>query len=203
MPPRYTLGYMGSSMYYTELPEKSDDAILEFIDRAKTEEISCEGFFLSSGYTAGKDGKRYVFEWHPERFPDTAQFVARLQAKGAELCPNVKPGMLMNHPRYQTFAEKGGYIMDCTGEKPHIDRFRGGAASFVDFTSPSGRKLWKQGMKEALLSNGIKTIWNDNCEYESQDLSAKCYGRRAASALSEIAFGITQPYGKNGAGSYG
>ena len=176
LPPRYSLGYMGSSMYYTELSEKSDEAILEFIDRAKAEKVSCEGFFLSSGYTSGKNGKRYVFEWHSGRFPDPARFVARMQAKGAELCPNIKPGMLLTHPRYRNFAENGGYILDRGGEKPYVDRFWGGAASFVDFTSPSGRELWKRGLKEALLSNGIKAVWNDNCEYESQDLSALCYG---------------------------
>lgn len=176
LPPRYSLGYMGSSMYYTELSENSDKAVLGFIDRAKAEEIPCEGFFLSSGYTSGGDNKRYVLEWHYGRFPNPAQFVAQMQAKGAELCPNVKPGMLLSHPRYRNFAEHGGYIMDRTGKTPRIDRFWGGPASFVDFTSPNGRKLWKQGLHEALLSNGINAIWNDNCEYESQDLSAVCYG---------------------------
>jgi len=176
LPPRYTLGYMGSSMYYTELPEKSDDAIVDFIDRAGQEDIPCEGFFLSSGYTSGMDGKRYVFEWNHNRFPDPTQFVTRLKDKGAELCPNIKPGMLLTHPRYQTFADAGAYILDRNGEKPHQDRFWGGAASFVDFTSPQGRALWKDGIKESLLANGITTIWNDNCEYESQDLLAQCHG---------------------------
>lgn len=174
--PRHTLGYMGSSMYYTELPERSDDAILNFINRAGEEEIPCEGFFLSSGYTSGEDGKRYVFEWNKKRFPNPAEFVFRLQAKGAELCPNIKPGMLLTHPRYKSFADAGAYILDRKGEKPYQDRFWGGAASFVDFTSSSGRTLWKQGLIESLLSNGITTIWNDNCEYESQDLLAQCQG---------------------------
>ena len=174
--PRHTLGYIGSSMYYTELPEKSDDAILNFVNRASEEKIPCEGFFLSSGYTSGLDGKRYVFEWQPQRFPNPAEFVARLKEKGAELCPNIKPGMLLTHPRYKSFADAGAYILDRSGEKPYQDRFWGGAASFVDFTNPSGRDMWKDGMKEALLKNGITAIWNDNCEYESQDLLAQCHG---------------------------
>ena len=32
MLPKAALGYLGSSMYYPELPENSDDAVLEFID---------------------------------------------------------------------------------------------------------------------------------------------------------------------------
>jgi alpha-glucosidase len=186
LPPRYTLGYMGSSMYYTELPEKSDDAIVDFINRAGEEGIPCEGFFLSSGYTSGIDGKRYVFEWNQKRFPNPAEFVSRLQKKGAELCPNIKPGMLLTHPRYQSFEDAGAYILDRKGERPHQDRFWGGAASFVDFTSPNGRTLWKEGIKEALLANGITTIWNDNCEYESQDLLAQCHGDGKAEPLAGL-----------------
>lgn len=184
--PRHTLGYMGSSMYYTELSEGSDDAIVDFVNRAGEEGIPCEGFFLSSGYTSGEDGKRYVFEWQPRRFPNPAEFVSRLKEKGAELCPNIKPGMLLTHPRYKSFADAGAYILDRSGEKPYQDRFWGGAASFVDFTSPSGRIMWKESMKEALLKNGITTIWNDNCEYESQDLLAKCHGDGKSEPLAGL-----------------
>ena len=50
--PRYALGYLGSSMYYPELEKDCDDAILEFIDTTKEEEIPVDGFQLSSGYCA-------------------------------------------------------------------------------------------------------------------------------------------------------
>jgi alpha-glucosidase len=176
LPPRYSLGYMGSTMYYTELPEKSDEAVLGFIAQAKAEDIPCEGFFLSSGYTSGKDGKRYVFEWNQDRFPDPAEFVMNLQQNGAELCPNVKPGMLLSHPEYKKFAAASAYIKDSKKDQPRIDRFWGGPASFIDFTSPNGRQLWKDGLKKALISNGVVAIWNDNCEYETQDVMASCYG---------------------------
>ena len=39
-------------MYYPELPENCDDAILEFIDTTKEEGIPVDGFQLSSGYCA-------------------------------------------------------------------------------------------------------------------------------------------------------
>ncbi|WP_242965085.1 TIM-barrel domain-containing protein [Petroclostridium xylanilyticum] len=68
MPPLYSLGYLGSTMYYTELDEKSDQAILGFAEKAKKERINCDGFFLSSGYTSGEDGKRYVFNWNYKKF---------------------------------------------------------------------------------------------------------------------------------------
>ena len=50
MLPKSALGYLGSSMYYPELSQDCDDAILEFIDTTKEEEIPVDGFQLSSGY---------------------------------------------------------------------------------------------------------------------------------------------------------
>lgn len=64
MLPRTALGYLGSSMYYPELDENCDDAIIEFIDTTKKEDIPVDGFQLSSGYTSQEtpEGlKRCVF----------------------------------------------------------------------------------------------------------------------------------------------
>lgn len=94
LPPRYSLGYMGSTMYYTELDKGSDKTILKFLDKCVEEEIPCDGFFLSSGYTSSKDNKRYVFNWNYDRFNDPKDFVEQMKKKGAALVPNIKPGML-------------------------------------------------------------------------------------------------------------
>lgn len=166
LPARYSLGYMGSTMFYTELERDSDQAILGFLDRCREEGIPCDGFFMSSGYTTGDDGKRYVFNWNADRFPDPKRFVGQVADKGAALVPNVKPGMLLTHPHYQTFAEAGAFVRNESGEAPEIDRYWGGPASFVDFTNPAARKLWKTLLKEAYISLGITAIWNDNNEYE-------------------------------------
>ena len=50
--PKAAFGYLGSSMYYPELPKDCDDAILEFIDTVKEEDVPIDGFQLSSGYCA-------------------------------------------------------------------------------------------------------------------------------------------------------
>ena len=174
MPTKYSLGYMGSTMYYTELDEDSDKAILQFLDRCKEEEIPCDGFFMSSGYTTGEDGKRYVFNWNHDRFKNPAEFVSKLKEKGAALAPNIKPGMLISHPLYKEFDEAGAYIKDEKEEKSQTDRYWGGQASFVDFTNPKGRELWKKHLKESLVSLGITSIWNDNNEYEINNTEAIC-----------------------------
>ncbi|MBD0382322.1 glycoside hydrolase family 31 protein [Paenibacillus sedimenti] len=189
LPTRYSIGYMGSTMFYTELEHHSDQAILGFMDKCREEDIPCDGFFMSSGYTTGQDGKRYVFNWNYDRFPNPKQFIDDLMEKGAALAPNIKPGMLLTHPLYKEFAEKGAYIKDESGQKPETDRYWGGAASFVDFTNPEGRELWKKHLKSSFISLGVTSIWNDNNEYEIKNTDALCDfdgGHKEISALRPI-----------------
>lgn len=174
LPPKYSLGYMGSTMYYTELEKGSDRAILKFMDKCEQERIPCDGFFLSSGYTTGQDGKRYVFNWNDDRFHNPEDFAAQMEQKGALLAPNIKPGMLTSHPLYDEFAALKAYIQDELAEHPQIDRFWGGPASFVDFTNPKARELWKKHLKDAYISKGITSIWNDNNEYEMNQMDSQC-----------------------------
>ena len=175
LPTRYSLGYMGSTMYYTELDKDADKTILKFLDKCKEQDIPCDGFFLSSGYTTGDTGKRYVFNWNYDRFTSPKEFVAQMKEKGAALVPNIKPGMLTSHPLYKEFDDAGAYIKDEKEEKSELDRYWGGPASFVDFTNPKGRELWKKHLKEALVSLGITSIWDDNNEYEINNPDAVCY----------------------------
>jgi alpha-glucosidase len=189
LPTKYSLGYMGSTMYYTELDRDSDQAILNFLDRCKAEGIPCDGFFMSSGYTSGKDGKRYVFNWNYDRFPDPQRFVEQMQSKGAALAPNIKPGMLLTNPLYKEFDEAGAYIKNAQGDESATDRFWGGQASFVDFTNPKGRELWKKHLKASLVELGVTSIWNDNNEYEINDPDALCEfegSKKEISALRPI-----------------
>lgn len=164
--PLASFGYMGSTMYYTELDQHSDEAILDFVDTCKKNGIPCDGFFLSSGYTSGKDGKRYVFNWNKQRFPNPDDFVGELKKRGVLLAPNIKPGLLLTHPFMDEF-EKGDAFVKTSDEKGfETDQYWGGDAHFIDFTSENGRNTWNRFMTKALLSKGITSIWNDNNEYE-------------------------------------
>lgn len=58
-PPKYSLGYSGSSMAYTD-DDKAQEKLKEFILNCDKHDIMCDFFQLSSGYTS-KNGKRYVF----------------------------------------------------------------------------------------------------------------------------------------------
>lgn len=174
MLPIYALGYLGSTMYYTELPENCDDEVLGFVEKAEIEGIPCDGFQLSSGYTTGSDGKRYVLTWNKTRFTKPKEFFNRMNKKGITVSPNVKPGMLLNHPLYKEFEDSGAYIKDGNNEKPYVDKYWGGPGSFLDFSNPKGRAVWKKYLKKELIELGTNSIWNDNCEFEINDSNARC-----------------------------
>ncbi len=165
--PKYAFGYLGSSMYYSELPQKSDEAILEFVDKATDENMPMTGFMLSSGYTTGADNKRCVFTWNHERFPDPAGFVKRMKNKGVRISANVKPGFLKVHPMLSELEKEGFFIRDQEGQKPETGFWWGGPGYFADLTSPKNRTLWSRLLTENVLDYGIDSVWDDNCEVDS------------------------------------
>ena len=178
MLPRYALGYLGSSMYYPELDENCDDAILDFIDTTKEEKIPVDGFQLSSGYCTvetDKGIKRCVFTWNKKRFKDPREFFAQMEKRGVTVSPNVKPGILLIHPRLDEMKAKGMFIKASDSDEPGIGTWWGGKGVFADFTNPSTRTYWKEMLKENVLEYGTSSVWNDNCEYDSLvDKDCRC-----------------------------
>ena len=185
--PRAAIGYLGSSMYYPELPKDCDDAILDFIDTTREEEIPADGFQLSSGYCAveTKEGiKRCSFTWNRKRFKDPAAWFAAMKERGITVSPNIKPGMLLVHPLLSEMIEDGMFLA-ASEDNPNqegpakglaVGTWWGGPGVFVDFTKASVRAHWKEYIKKSLLQYGCESIWNDNCEYDSLvDKDAKVF----------------------------
>jgi alpha-glucosidase len=173
LPTKASLGYLGSTMTYTELDSGSDEAVLGFADRCAQEGIPLSGFHLSSGYTRDADGLRNTLTWDRRTFPDPAGFVEAFQRDGLVLSPNVKPAMLTTHPLYPQFDGAGAFITAADGSSATA-QFWGGQASFVDFSNPVAVRMWREHLGEALLDLGVTSIWNDNNEFESDDDTALC-----------------------------
>lgn len=178
MLPRYALGYLGSSMYYPELDEDCDDAILDFIDTTKEEKIPVDGFQLSSGYCTvetDKGIKRCVFTWNKKRFKDPKEFFAQMAERGVSVSPNVKPGILLIHPKLDEMKARGMFVKASDSDEPGIGTWWGGKGVFADFTKPSTRTYWKEMLRENVLEYGTSSVWNDNCEYDSLvDKDCRC-----------------------------
>lgn len=181
LPPRWSLGYLGSTMYYTERPD-AQAQLAQFAALCERHGIPCDGFHLSSGYTTDAAGRRCVFTWNRSKVPDPEAMVAGFHDAGIHLAANVKPHLLTSHPDYHTVNDEGGFIQESDDSGPHaIYRWSSGIyeaepGAFVDFTSAAGFDWWKAGIRSSLLDIGIDAVWNDNNEFDSFDDTARCAG---------------------------
>lgn len=161
--PKWSLGYSGSTMSYTDAPD-AQRRMDEFLEACAQHDILCDSFHLSSGYTS-IDGKRYVFNWNRDKFPDPAGFAARYLAHGVHLCANIKPCLLRDHPRFAEVRAAGLLISDPDGQ-PSPVQFWDETGAYLDFTNPRAYDWWKARVTDALLEYGIDSTWNDNNEFE-------------------------------------
>jgi alpha-glucosidase len=167
-PPRWALSYSGSSMQYTEA-EDACERLGAFLGRLREHSIPCGSFHMSSGYTMS-EGKRYALTWDRKRFPDPDAIARAFTDAGLRLIANVKPAMLLSHPRLGEVEAFRGFIRDSEDEtRPHIVQFWGGEAAYLDFTNPKTSEWWAREVQTQLLRSGIAATWNDNNEYEVWD----------------------------------
>ncbi len=179
--PDYALGYLGSTMSYTEAPD-AQAQLARFAALCRQYDIPCDLFHLSSGYTCDSDGRRMVFEWNRQRVPDPAAMVQTFHDAGIRIAPNVKPHLLRAHPRFSEVAARAGFITDPDDGQPADNTFWSGGmyegehGALLDFTDPATYVWWKERIKESLLAYGMDAIWNDNNEFELWDDDAICDG---------------------------
>ncbi len=176
LPPLYSFGFFASSMNYAD-PDDAVERIEEYFSNVEKYEIPCEGMYLSSGYLKADSGERFAFVWNRKKFPDPKAFVMGLKERGYHLIMNIKPGFLKTHPWYDELERKGYFIKDQDG-KSYLDYFWGGYASFIDFLNPEAYAWWKEELKKCFLENGCSGIWNDNNEFEIEDIEVPCHSVR-------------------------
>jgi len=175
MPPRWSLGYLGSTMNYTEAPD-AQAQLASFGQKCDQYQIPCDLFHLSSGYTLGADGKRYVFTWNRSRVPEPEKMTADFHRHGIRVSANIKPALLTTHPRFEEVKALGAFIREPDSDTPQLFEFWGGTAAALDFTNPVTVDWWKKQVKEQLFEYGIDNTWNDNNEFEVTQPDARCMG---------------------------
>lgn len=173
-PPRWSLGYSGSTMAYTDASD-AQDQLIGFLRKLDQKDIPCDSFHLSSGYTS-IENKRYVFTWNNEKVPDPEKLTSDFNDSGVRLIANIKPCLLRNHPRYQEVAEKNLFIRDSESDSPELSIFWDDEGSHLDFTNPDTLAWWQENVTRSLLDRGITSTWNDNNEFEVWDHGARCAG---------------------------
>ena len=127
LPTKQSLGYCASTMYYAELEKNCDEEIYKVIDKHEKEGILIDNFWLASGYSSGEeDNLRYVFNWNHKRFPDPKKFFENMNARGINVIPNLKPGILKRHPYIDLFEKNDVFIKTPDGKAPYYGRWWGG-----------------------------------------------------------------------------
>lgn len=188
LPTKQSLGYCASTMYYAELEKDCDKEIYQVIDKHEKEEVLIDNFWLASGYSSGEeDNLRYVFNWNYKRFPNPKEFFEKMNARGINVIPNLKPGILKNHPYIELFEKNDVFIKNPDGNGDYYGRWWGGEGRFFDFTNPKARETWKGLLEERILKMGTKTVWNDNCEMDGvEDRNAKCDFEGGDGTMAEL-----------------
>ncbi|MFW5873738.1 MAG: TIM-barrel domain-containing protein [Bacillota bacterium] len=173
--PKWSLGYSGSTMSYTDSPDAQKE-LTNFINDCEHYDIPCDSFQLSSGYTS-IDDKRYVFNWNYSKIPEPKKMVQTFKDNGIKLCANIKPCLLIDHPRYEEAIKKDLFIKN-NNNQVEVSQFWDNPGSYLDFTNQETIDWWKNNVKEKLLKFGINSTWNDNNEYEiwSDDAYAAGFG---------------------------
>ncbi|WP_370546306.1 glycoside hydrolase family 31 protein [Edwardsiella tarda] len=182
--PKWSLGYSGSTMHYTDAPD-AQHQLMNFIRLCQAHAIPCDSFQLSSGYTS-IGNKRYVFNWNYDKVPQPKALTQAFHQAGLKLAANIKPCLLQDHPRYDEAAAQGLFIRDSEIEAPERSTFWDDEGSHLDFTNPQTIAWWQQGVTQQLLEMGIDATWNDNNEFEVWDGEARCHGFGQPIAIKQI-----------------
>src|SRR5690606_2921679 len=110
VPPDWTLGYMGSTMAYTDA-EDPTAALEGFAAKLAEHEVPCSASHLWRAYSMGDDGDRYVVRWIRRRMPEPGAMTEPLRAAGLRTLANIKPALLTSQPDYQSLAAAGAFVL--------------------------------------------------------------------------------------------
>ena len=172
--PDWALGFGFTSMHHADDPE-AQRVILAFAREARRRRMPVASIHFGSGYTSGPDGRRYVFTWNTDKFPDRAALFDELRGLGYHTVANVKPALLREHPDYDDLAAAGAFVTAGDGT-PSTAHFWGGTGASLDFTDPAARTFWQTRLARDVLDAGFEGVWNDNNEMELVDETATLDG---------------------------
>eukprot|EP00056_Hartaetosiga_gracilis_P006903 m.101770 g.101770 ORF g.101770 m.101770 type:complete len:957 (+) comp12586_c0_seq1:85-2955(+) len=206
MTPRWCLGYIGSTMAYTEADD-AQEQLKKFVALCNKHHIPCDGFHLSSGYSCvdnpdGSFGSRCVFTWNNRRVPSPHDMFSTFNKASISVIPNIKPWLLQeDHPMFRDAVSDGvclseenvdGSDGNGSQQKPHLGLFwSGGGGTFkkgayVDFSGKEGFSWWVRHCREQLLQKGAMALWNDNNEYEVSDGELRCKNELTMSVMRPV-----------------
>lgn len=150
LPPKWSLGYHQSRYSYD-----SEAAALSVAEQFRRLRIPCDVLWFDIDYM---DGFK-TFTFSPERFPDPARVMRRLDELGFKKVFIVEPLMLGEDPLWAP-AREDGYLVKNADGTTKVSSIWYGDVSFIDFTSARARQ-WYLPQLIDFLRLGVDGVWND------------------------------------------
>ncbi len=152
LPPAWALGYHQCRWGYQSAADMLD------LDRRFRElGIPCDGLWIDIDYM--DDFK--VFTFNKNHFPDLAETIAHLNARGRKLIPILDPGV-KQEPGYAVYEDGRKHDIFC--RNPQGGEFVGqvwpGDTVFPDYALPEGRAWWARWVA-TFAAPGIRGAWID------------------------------------------
>jgi alpha-glucosidase len=152
MPPMWALGFQQSRWSYYP-----DSEVLALARTFRTKNIPADVIYLDIHYM---DGYR-VFTWDPERFPDPAATLKKLDSMGFKIVTIIDPGVKQD-PSWAVARE--GLANDHFVRYPDGEVFVGsvwpGRSYFPDFSRQATRDWWAAHLAR-VRETGVRGFWND------------------------------------------
>ncbi|MDR1837519.1 MAG: alpha-xylosidase [Treponema sp.] len=162
MPPQWSFGLWLSTSFTTSYDEKT---VMSFIDGMKERKIPLSVFHFDCFWMRGFNW--CDFTWDRETFPDPADMLSRIRARGIKICVWINPYIAQRSSLFNE-GKKGGYFLKKTdGSVYQTDLWQAGMA-IVDFTNPDAVK-WYTGQLERLMDMGVDCFKTDFGERIPED----------------------------------
>ncbi|MDR2565659.1 MAG: alpha-xylosidase [Bifidobacteriaceae bacterium] len=99
------------------------------------------------------------FEWDPEQFPEPTEMLARLKARGLQICVWINPYIAQRSRLFEEGRANGYFLRRADGSVWQCDSWQAGMA-VVDFTNPAAAEWYAAHLRQ-LLAQGVDCFKTD------------------------------------------
>ncbi len=154
LPPAYTFGLWLTTSFVTNYDEAT---VTSFIDGMEERDIPLEVFHFDCFWM--REFCWCDFTWDKRMFPNPAEMLKRLKAKGLEICVWINPYVGQRSAMFDEGVKGGYFIKKKDGSVFQCDMWQPGMA-IVDFTNPGARSWYAEKLK-LLCEMGVDAFKTD------------------------------------------
>ncbi|GMA57415.1 alpha-xylosidase [Alicyclobacillus sacchari] len=154
LPPAWSFGLWLTTSFTTNYDEQT---VNQFVDGMAERNIPLRVFHFDCFWM--KEFEWCNFEWDRRVFPDPEGMLARLKAKGLNICVWINPYIAQKSPLFDEAANLGYLLKRPNGDVWQWDLWQAGMG-IVDFTHPGARAWFAEKLKR-LIDMGVDCFKTD------------------------------------------